>query len=268
MLQSAIKKKCLGCRCNKTLDQFGIKKIDNGKAIPYVKCGKCRARANAWKKTKKGKAVKKKFKTSKKGKATEKKFKTSEKGKLANKRAHESEAGKESRKRENATKRQRRAADPAFAMINAIGCAAAHLVSGERKKSPTFVQRTSFKSSVHFRNHLRSKLPNGVLFKDHGKKWEIEHKIPVEAYDFSDKKDIKRCWSEANVHTMCRQENMEKSITIIDDLCEEVGKEFWPQSWGGRIPNEQEKQAFYAKCTRSWLYANDMEYETPESDSE
>jgi hypothetical protein len=255
MLQSAIKKMCPGCKGNKTLDQFGIKKIDNGEAIPYVKCGKCRARAKAWKKTKKGKAH-------------SKKFKTSEKGKAVNKRAHESEAGKESRKRKNATKRQRRAADPAFAMINAIGCAAAHLVSGERKKSPTFVQRTSFKSSVHFRNHIRSKIPNGVLFKDHGKKWEVEHKIPVQAYDFSDKKDIKRCWSEANVHTMPPKENNEKNITIIDALCAEVGKEFWPQSWGGRIPNEQEKQAFYAKCNQSWLDANDMEYSTPESDSE
>ena len=254
MLQSAIKKKCPGCKGNKTLDQFGIKKIDNGKAIPYVKCGKCRARANAWKKTEKGKAANKKNKTSEKGKASQKraskKHAQSEKGKASRKLARESEAGKERRRRFNATKRQRRKEDPAFAMMEAIRCAATHLASGERKKSPTFVQRTSFKSSVHFRNHLRSKLPNGVLFNDHGKKWEVEHKIPVQAYDFSDKKDIKRCWSEANVHTMCRQENMKKSITIIDALCEEVGKEFWPQSWKGRIPNEKEKQEFYAKCNQ------------------
>ena len=267
MLQSAIKKKCSGCRCNKTPVQFGTR-IVKGEEVPYAKCGNCRDLAKAWKKTKKGKACNKKFDRSEKRKAVRKKFDTSEKGKAAKKRARESEAGKEIRKRFNATKRQRRKEDPAFAMINAIGCAATHLVSGERKKSPTFVQRTSFKSSVHFRNHIRSKLPNGVLFKDHGKKWEIEHKIPVEAYDFSDKKDIKRCWSEANVHTMPPQENNEKHFTIIDSLCEEVGKEFWPLAWGGRIPNEQEKQAFYAKCKQSWLDANDMEYETPEEDSE
>jgi hypothetical protein len=255
MLQSAIKKKCLGCRCNKTLDQFGIKKIDNGKAIPYAKCINCRALAKAWKKTKKGKA-------------TEKKFKTSKKGRACQKRARESEAGRERYNRKMVLEKKRRKEDPAYAMLKNIASLATSLTNGRIKTSPTFVQRTSFRNSVHFRNHLRSKLPKGVLFKDHGKKWEVEHKIPVQAYDFSDKKDIKRCWSEANVHTMPPKENNEKNITIIDALCAEVGKEFWPQSWGGRIPNEQEKQAFYAKCNQSWLDANDMEYSTPESDSE
>ena len=255
MLQSAIKKKCSGCRRNMTIDEFGINKIDKGKAIPYATCVICRVRGD-------------KNNHSDAGRAYKKKHNQTEKRKASNKRAHESEAGKESRKRENAAKRQRRAADPAFAMMHKIGCAATHLASGERKNSPTFVQCTSFRSSVHFRNHLRSKIYKGVEFKDHGNKWEVEHKIPVQAYDFRDKKDIKRCWSEANVHTMPPKENMEKSIKIIDSLCEEVDKEFWPLSWGGCIPNEQEKQAFYAKCKQSGLDLNDLEYATPESDDE
>jgi len=145
-------------------------------------------------------------------------------------------------------------------MNNTIIGAANHLVSGNHDESPTFIQRTSFQSEGEFRLHMRSELDkynakNGTNFKmsDHGTLWHTEHKVPREAYDFSNPIDVKRCWSKPNIQILSPEQNHEKSWFLTDDLCTEVvaaGCE--PLSWNGECPNEEEKQAFYTRMLQGW----------------
>ena len=160
--------------------------------------------------------------------------------------------GIQSKKRSQAKQKLRRVTDSAFAMVCNIRSAACRIAKGITKRSPTFVERTSFTSVKHFRAHLEKNIPSNTTMGDYGTAWEIEHAIPVEAYDFSNPVDIKRCWSPANVRGMAPVDNEEKGVTIIDSLCMQVGANNFPLSWGGQLLAHQEKEAFYRECRAAW----------------
>jgi hypothetical protein len=207
--------------------------------LPYSNCRSCKAKSDV---------ADAKYAKTPKRKVTYKRYKDDEKGKARNKRYKDGEAGQEAIQRGFEARKQRRRDDPAVAMMNNVHSAAAQLVSGERQSSPTFVARTSFTSGASFLKHLKAIVKaKGWTWEDHATVWQIEHKIPQQAFDFSDSEDIKRCWSYANVHAMTKEENNEKQIKIIDSFCLEVGSDRFPKSWNGAIPTEEQKQAFYAR---------------------
>jgi hypothetical protein len=274
-------KKCNYCKKTLPVDAFDTRVI-NGEEIPLGRCAPCVVKNTAvqdrYKKSAKGKARDDRYKTSDAGRASEKRYAQSEKRRAVSKRYDQSEKGRAAEKRFKAsdagrataaryrkgeagqatlqrqlmTRRKRRKLDPAYALMNAIACSASHLLSGERQTSPTFVERTGFESEAHFVHHMRKNLPSGVSMEDYGEKWEVEHAIPQEAYDFSDPEDMKRCWSPDNVRGLKREDNMAKGVLVLDDLCRRIGPEFYPADWEGKVPSEEEKEAFYARCKAAW----------------
>lgn len=88
-----------------------------------------------------------------------------------------------------------------------------------------------------------------------GTQWEPDHKIPIEAYDFTTPDDVKRCWSPANIHCMTPHGNRSQRFKIIDAICNSVGANYFPSSWNGRVPTGVQKQAFYAR--RLAVYASE-----------
>jgi hypothetical protein len=140
------------------------------------------------------------------------------------------------------------------AMMLKIKSLAVSLLNGTLSNSPSFVSRTGFKSAAHFRRHIASTLPANLKLSDHGTKWHIDHIIPQQAYDFGNSEDIKKCWSPANVRGIPPKQNNEKKWKIIDELCEGVGYANYPATWGGCIPNDQEKQELY----KVWMTAFEL----------
>ncbi len=288
--EEVVYSKCETCRpkhlksshtsANNAENNKRFKQSEKGKASEkrFKQSEKGKASNKRYAQSEKGKAAMKRKNQSEKGKASNKRYAQSEKGKAKQKSARQSEKGKASRKRFLETKKKRRAADPAYCLMGNISRLAVFLVSLEKKNSPAFVKRTSFTSGANFRNHIRREAAKrGWTLADHGTKFQIEHKIPQEAFDFNDTEDVKRCWSHANVHAMTKEENMAKSYTIVDALCLDVGAEKYPKAWGGRIPSEEEKQAFYAKCRAAFSqagpsagndYASSEEKEPMEEDSD
>jgi hypothetical protein len=207
--------------------------------LPYSKCRSCKAKADV---------ADAKYYGTERYKEKDKKRKKNATGKATAKRYKDGEAGQEAIQRGFEARKQRRRDDPAVAMMHAVHAAAKDLVSGRHQSSPTFVARTSFTSEASFLAHLEGILDaKGWTWEDHGTVWHIEHKIPQQAFDFSDPEDIKRCWSHANVHAMTKEENDEKHFKIIDSFCTEAGSDRFPKSWNGAIPTEEQKQAFYAR---------------------
>jgi len=187
--------------------------------------------------------------------ASKAKYNKSAKGKTRGERYDKSEAGLAARERQLPQRREHKAAanqDEGFRMAHMVARAANKLINKPSAKSPTFVARTSFKSETHFRAHIRKSFRPGFTMANHGSKWHIEHKVPVEAYDFANPEDVKRCWSPENVRTTTSKENAEKSFKIIDELCGEVGAARFPLSWNGAIPTAQQKEAFYASARARW----------------
>lgn len=202
-------------------------------------------------------------------------YRGSEKSKARLARYYDSEKGTANVARKKATEKVRRRVDTSYSLKRTIRSASQKLVQGCYKKSAAFVERTSFKSAKHFISHLEENLPHGMEMADHGKKdgWEIEHSIPVEAYDFSIPEDVKRCWSPSNVRGATPEDNKTKSWFIIDELCMHVGAANFPLSWKGILPTAAEKEVFYSKCRAGWSEAGpsmsvDEPSEEEQSDSD
>lgn len=235
-------KKCYDCKQKFPLSYFGTR-IRKGQEGPYANCPPCRIRVAD---------RQNKYHDTSKGHTSQKKSGKSDASKRAKRRYKESTKGVDSNKRGVAIRKRRRHEDPAYKKSTNIRRSASALASGRLKSSPTFVKNTGFTSAKHFLRHLEKNIPSNMTMDDYGEGWEIEHGIPVEAYDFSNPIDIKRCWSPANVRGMAPADNDAKGVTIIDSLCMQVGVDHFPLSWGGRLLAHQEKEAFYRECRAAW----------------
>jgi hypothetical protein len=223
-------KKCNYCKKMLPLHDFGTRLVD-GSEVPYATCTPCKPlkKKTAAKYAAKPHAIAKRseYNKSVNGKvamdAAYAKYRKSDKGAVAY----------EQRKESMATKY---ATSEAHRLKMKLHVTAAKTAAGQRLTSPLFVQHTAFTSLAQFRKHLRTKMPAGMRMADHGKRWEIEHKIPQEAYDFANIEDVKRCWSPENVHCMQPGPNRRKSASIVPSFCQEVGVARYPCSWNGQIP--------------------------------
>jgi len=232
---------------------------------PLTRCKPCNvtkiAADTKYQKTEAGKASHKRAKTSDKGKASNKRYAESELGKATSKRHRASDKGKETEKRyregdagQAAAKRfadnrqERRRESTAMRMDVNIMSASNALISGRHMTSPTFLERTSFTSEEEFLNVLEATFVPGIMTRDnHGPVWEVEHKIPREAYDFDDPEDVKRCWSAKNVHAMTPEANKEKHWKLIDEYITAAGVENFPKAWNNKFPDAAFKAAHNAK---------------------
>ena len=172
------------------------------------------------------------------------KYRASEHGKVAVQLYKQSEAAKAASKRARKHRTDRCRASSAMRMDNTIRHASHHLLSRRIKTSPTFVERTSFASVQEFLDAVEATFLNvpGASWKNFGTVWQLDHKIPREAYDFNNPEDIKRCWSAKNVHAMTPQANMEKKWKLEDQYISEAGVECYPVAWNGKAPDEAFKK--------------------------
>lgn len=60
--------------------------------------------------------------------------------------------------------------------------------------------------------HILGNLPNGWTLADYGSKWEIDHIIPISAFDYQTVEDeqYRRCWSLENLQPLCKIKNRRK----------------------------------------------------------
>ena len=66
--------------------------------------------------------------------------------------------------------------------------------------------------------HLESLFTEGMSWDNYGKKgWEIDHKVPVIAFDFTntDSDEFRLCWSLENIQPLWAKENMAKNSKIL-----------------------------------------------------
>ena len=213
----------------------------------YAESAKGKAVEKRYAESAKGKATQKRYAESAKGKAVEKRYAESDAGKATQKRYREGDAGQETAKRFADNRQDRRRASPAMQMDHAIQCASNRLISGRHQASPKFIARTGFASETAFLAAVEATFAPGMTFANHGHVWELDHKIPREAYDFDDPEDVKRCWSPKNVHALTKAANLEKSWKLVDQYVAEAGVETFPVAWNGQFPDADVKIAHAAK---------------------
>ena len=257
----------------------------------YFESDKCKEAQKRYAQSDKGKEAKKRYKQSDKGKECDKRFNQSDKGKevqrRANKRFRQSDKGKEAFKRyvqsdkgkeaqkryregeagQSASKRYRkrrtshRQVSSAMRLDKNVARLSNLLISSRVKRSKTFIKRTGFCSETAFLSAVRATFPpdGSMTFKNHGTKWQLDHKIPREAYDFDNPEDVKRCWSAKNIQAITPEANKEKSWKLVDQYIAEAGVECFPISWNGKFPDTDFKIAHSAKMLTRKKVSDDGE---------
>jgi hypothetical protein len=223
-------KKCQYCTRWLLLDAFGI----NPKSgLPYFRCSECRPKHAA------NQAV---YLNSYKGKATVQQYEQSDTGKANQKRKRTSEKGKARSKRGNAKRLKRRQENSAMRLAHSIKNAALELLSKQRKTSPAFLKHTAFNSEEEFVKHMKAECRKKGHDFNNRDAWTIDRKIPEEAYNFDDPRDVLRCWLPHNITALTPLENKQKLWHLIDHWIASAGPECYPLSWKNRPPTEEMKK--------------------------
>ena len=155
-----------------------------------------------------------------------------------NAKYRQGEAGKAAKERGNAASREKYNSDESFRLSMNIKGMASRLVSGATMTtSVVFFEKSAFDDKEHLFSHLMKFVDElGFKWFDYGVKWEIEHRIPVSEYNHCIPEDVMRCWSPANVRALPPKDNLDKSFKILISECHIVGKDWYPVSWAGKIP--------------------------------
>ena len=184
------------------------------------------------------------------GKATHRRFLDSEKGKECLKRARESDAAKATRKRHRKNKAKHYSKCPALRLNGRMVSKSNELIAGRQKTSKSFIELSGFASESEFLDAVKRGVQSkGMSYDMHGSGWQLDHRIPREAYDFNDPEDVRRCWSPKNVHVLSSADNHAKSWKLLDHYLMEAGAENFPVAWNGKLPDEEFKAKFHASCT-------------------
>ena len=238
---------CDRCRLQKPLEAFETNQT-TGKPLGSCKpCNETKKVYDAeYQQSEDGKAAKKRAQTSDKCKASQKRYDESEKGKETRKRFWTSDKGKAAIKRsaDNLTERHRDST--AMRMDHKI-LGNSNWLLGRGETSPKFIKRTSFTSEVQYLGVVKATFAPGMNFANHGTVWELDHKIPREAYNFEDPEDAKRCWSVKNVHAMTVADNKAKHWYLVDEYITAAGVENFPKAWNGKFPDAAFKADHNAK---------------------
>lgn len=194
-------------------------------------------------------------------------YEKTENGKASRKRAQTSEKGLACAARSSSKRKKRHQKSAAMRLKNAIKCAASDLIAGRHETSPTFVESTNV-SETAFVAHVRAACAaQGINFDDR-KSWQIEHKIPCEAFNFDDPDDVRRCWSLSNVHVMTEADNKEKSWKLLDHWIASAGPSCFPAAWMGTPPTDEMKKAHAHKMLAAKALAESADVEDEENDEE
>jgi hypothetical protein len=259
---------CEPCHVKALGAKAAYKQTDAGKEANkrYDESEKGKEANKRYSESEKGKERDKRYSESEKGKERDKRYDGSEKGKATDKRYREGDAGQEAAKRFADNRQDRRRASTAMRMDATILCAANKLISGLQMTSPTFIARTGFASEAAFLSAVEATFQPGMTFANNGTVWQLDHKIPREAYDFDNSEDVRRCWSPKNVHALTKAANLEKSWKLIDQYIVESGIENFPTAWNGKFPDADFKNTHTAKMmARKILEDEAAEEEQPSS---
>jgi len=226
-----------------------------GKEIRYQACKDCQPKQAAYgaeyEKTDECKSRRKRWRQSAAGIVSTRRRNHNEAGLARRKKYKETDTYRHNSKRSVEHRRVRYHFDERYRMQCLTLSSARRLIIGECEQSHAFEQRTGWVSS-NFTSHMRNEVAkyNALHETNHvlgDVDIEQEHKIPCNAFDFTNPDDVRRCWSASNVHVMTRADNNAKDNKILDEYVNQVDVDAYPLSWNGVVPTQSEREALYAQ---------------------
>nr|WQM87186.1 endonuclease VII [Marseillevirus cajuinensis] len=159
-------------------------------------------------------------------KRARKKYFESEKGKK-NREEYRERTKDVSREKNRLWAKEKRRTDPSFR----IKCSL-------RSRLNKSVQRGSKSASTlellgctipELKEHISKQLPEGIFWEDHGKKFELDHIVPVSAFDLLDPIQQRVCFHYTNLQPLSRKENSKKGAKFSDKELERLKERLSPE---------------------------------------
>jgi len=237
------KTKCTACSAKYSKARAEREQQHRAEAIAagYVKCSRCSIPAVEGKSRCQSCLNKRKAPGS-----ADKRYDTSAKGIVASakkqKKYNGSAKDKARKDRANAKLKIDRKETDLFHRLRLKSCCA-NVAAGRIQDSAVFGAATEFGSNAEFRTHLAETWKEWDIemnWENYGVVWNIDHRIPAEAYDHSIPENIDRCWSKANMRACPPAINGAKKDKVLKSQCDIVGSRFFPVEWGGEVPRSAE----------------------------
>lgn len=155
-----------------------------------------------------------------------KKYLESEKG--AKKRMEYRERTKDSRREKTRLWiKNKRKTDPAFRIKMCLRSRVSKSVQRGSKSSPTLELLGC--TIPELKEHISKQLPEGIFWEDHGKKFEIDHIVPVSAFDLLDPVQQRVCFHYTNLQPLPQKENLKKGAKYSDKELDALKERLSPE---------------------------------------
>lgn len=117
------------------------------------------------------------------------------------------------RERDAAAMRHRRATDPSFALLCRMRGRMRHMAKGKAGRRTVELLGYTIED---LRKHLERQFLRGMTWENMAD-WEIDHIIPVAAFNISsvDDPDFKHCWALTNLRPLWTSENRAKNAKVL-----------------------------------------------------
>ena len=110
---------------------------------------------------------------------------------------------------------KKRRANPKARVSNSISCGIRDSLRSKSKANRHWETLVDF-TADQLKRHLEKLFKPGMTWENYGSYWQIDHKIPVAAFNFKtpDDIDFKRCWSLFNLQPLEAIQNASKGARI------------------------------------------------------
>lgn len=133
--------------------------------------------------------------------------------------------------------------DPGYALRYKMLSRLSRVITKTRARSKTIEKYTRFETSGEIRAHFESQLFSDLKMEDHGKKWQIAHRIPLCYFNHAIASEVAKAWSKSNLTVMTIAQNATLSDHIDDLQCRTAGQDVFPAYWNGNIPEPNARKA-------------------------
>lgn len=108
-------------------------------------------------------------------------------------------------------KKHKKQNDPAYRAIEAMRARLCSIAKGKSQSTMDLVGC----NINEFRHHIESMFQAGMRWENYGE-WQIDHIMPVSAFDHSVPMQIRQCWHFTNLRPLWASENRQKSCKITN----------------------------------------------------
>jgi hypothetical protein len=114
---------------------------------------------------------------------------------------------------------KKRRANPKAKISNSVSCGIRDSLRNKSKANRHWETLVDF-TIDQLKRHLESKFDSKMTWENYGTYWQIDHKIPIAAFNFATPNDIdfKRCWSLFNLQPLEATQNASKGARVDRDF--------------------------------------------------